>query len=152
MRFCFAARFGALVPVLGFAALLGGASALSAQATAPTGGMKHTMGESDHHAGGWKELDAFHEIMAAGWHPAMMDSLAPARAAARKLVAAAQAWAKSTPPMGCEAPEVKTTILRLTPETEAVASLVKQKASDSAVKAAFKCTTPSSLWKRSANP
>lgn len=139
MRFQFSLRSGALIPTVGFVALLAGASALSAQTTSPTGAaMTHTMGESGHQDAGWKELDAFHAVMAAGWHPAMMDSLAPARASAPKLVAAAKVLAKAKAPMGCEAPEVKTAIVRLTAESEAVAKLVSQKAADAAVKAALK--------------
>ena len=100
----------------------------------------HAAGEAEeaHEGSGWKELDAFHDVMSAGWHPAMKDSLAPARAGAPKLVAAAKAWTVSKGPGRCETPAMRTIVSRLVPETEAVQSLVARKAADAAVKAAMK--------------
>ncbi len=94
--------------------------------------------EADHAKSGWAELDAFHDVMSAAWHPAKNDTLAPARASAGKIVAAAKAWNAAKAPMGCEAPAVKTGIAKLVPESEAVVALVARKADDAAVKAALK--------------
>lgn len=94
--------------------------------------------EVDHEKSGWTELDTYHDVMSAAWHPAKNDTLAPARASADKLVAAAKAWNASKAPMGCEAPAVKTAIAKLVPESEAVAKLVSSKADDATLKAALK--------------
>lgn len=94
--------------------------------------------EDDHAKSGWKELDAYHDVMSAAWHPARKDSLGPARSSADALVQAARAWAKATAPKGCEAPAVKTAIARLVPESEAVAALVARRADDATLKAALK--------------
>jgi hypothetical protein len=47
-------------------------------------------------ATGWKELDAFHELMAASWHPAKgQNDLKPAKAKAADLAKAAKTWSES---------------------------------------------------------
>jgi len=94
--------------------------------------------EEDHAKSGWTELDAYHDVMSAAWHPAKNDSLGPARSSADALVKAARAWARATAPRGCEAPAVKTAIARLVPESEAVAALVARRADDATLKAALK--------------
>ncbi len=94
--------------------------------------------EEQHAPSGWAELDAFHDVMSAAWHPAKNDSLAVARASADKLVAAAKAWTVSPAPKGCESPVVKSAITKLVPETEAVAALVVRSADDASIKAALK--------------
>ncbi len=124
------------------------ASALSAQQAAPPkpaeahahhgASQEKPAKEEEHAKSGWKELDAFHDVMSAAWHPAMKDSLAPARTTAGQIVTAAKAWARATAPMGCEAPAVKSAIARLVPESEAVAALVARKADDATLKAALK--------------
>jgi hypothetical protein len=65
--------------------------------------MRHAMGS------GWAELDAFHEVLAATWHPASeRRDLAPARARAGELARRARAMAASrapaSTPAGCRAP------------------------------------------------
>jgi hypothetical protein len=129
-----------LTPLVAIAGLVLFVPALQAQsATPPKAGMGHDESSmEDHHQGTWKELDAFHEVMGAGWHPAMHDSLAPARATATKLVEAARVLSKATAPMGCDAPAIKTAIARLVPESEAVAALVARNAEDAAIKGALK--------------
>ncbi len=94
--------------------------------------------EAEHARSGWAELDAFHDVMSAAWHPARNDSLGVARASAGKLVVAARTWAASKAPKGCESPAVKSAIAKLVPETEAVAALVARKAKDAPIKAALK--------------
>lgn len=94
--------------------------------------------EAAHAKSGWKELDSFHDVMSAAWHPAKNDSLAPARASAGTLVSAAKAWAAASAPMGCDSPTVKASIAKLVPESEAVAAMVARKADDAALKAALK--------------
>jgi hypothetical protein len=141
-------RFSASLAAALAATVALSASALSAQqATPPKAAEAHahhgaaqekTAKEEEHAKSGWKELDAFHDVMSAAWHPAMKDSLAPARASVAQLVTAAKTWASAKAPMGCDSPAVKTAIARLVPESEAVAALVARKADDATVKAALK--------------
>ncbi|MCU0619782.1 MAG: hypothetical protein MUF40_07840 [Gemmatimonadaceae bacterium] len=64
-------------------------------------GEKHEEGEA-HHAIPWKKLDAFHTVMAASWHPAKdRNDLAPFRARASELVAAAKALTSEPIPASC---------------------------------------------------
>lgn len=132
-----------VVPSAALAAFAFFAPSLSAQAAG--GGHSHGAGhgaghgaEESHEASGWKELDAFHGVMAAAWHPARNDSLGPARATASKLVEQAKLFARSTAPKACDTPAIKAAVARLVPETEAVAALVARKAEDAALKAALK--------------
>lgn len=136
--------FPTLRALLAVAATAVAVPSLSAQQAAPPNPANaHAHGaapakEDDHAKSGWKELDAYHDVMSAAWHPAKNDSLAPARRSADALVAAAKAWAAATAPKGCEAPAVKTAIARLVPESEAVAALVARQADDATLKAALK--------------
>ncbi len=138
-------RLSIVLPLAAIASSFAMAPSLTAQQATPP---KPADAHSAHHAepkqdeghakSGWKELDAFHEVMSAAWHPAKNDSLAPARAASTRLVAAAKAWAASTAPKGCDSPAVKSAIAKLVPESEAAARLVESKADDAALKAALK--------------
>ena len=50
----------------------------------------------DHMMGPWKEMNAFHRVMGATWHPASQKGdLAPLKAKAKELLSAADAWAAS---------------------------------------------------------
>lgn len=134
----------ALRAIVAVAAVAVSVPALSAQqSTPPKPAPAHAHGaaqekEEDHARSGWKELDAYHDVMSAAWHPAKHDSFAPARRSASALVTAATTWAKATAPKGCEAPAVKTAIARLVPESEAVAALVARNADDATLTAALK--------------
>jgi hypothetical protein len=121
------------------------AASASAQAAGHAHGTGHDHGaaqaqkaEESHDQSGWKELDAFHDVMAAAWHPARNDSLGPARRNAPQLVEAARAFANATAPRGCDTPEIRAAVARLVPESEAVAALVARRADDAALKAALK--------------
>lgn len=86
----------------------------------------------------WKELDAYHMLMMATWHPAKdKNDLAPARAKMGEMVAAAKAVASSKAPASCQKPELLKAQAGLAGETEKVAAMVK-KADDAALKAALK--------------
>lgn len=137
-RLMLALPLGALV-----ATVLVSSSASAQQATPPKPAAAHGdhgagEKEAEHEKSGWKELDAYHDVMSAAWHPAKNDTLAPARASADKLVAAAKAWKAAKAPMGCDSPAVTAAIAKVVPESEAVARLVASKAPDAALKAALK--------------
>jgi hypothetical protein len=140
----FGSRRTLLAPAL-VAALALSATSLAAQAAgghahhgADHGAPQEKAKAESHETSGWKELDDFHDVMSAAWHPAAKDSLGPARASATKLVDAARLFAKATAPKGCDTPASKAAVARLVPESEAVAALVARKAEDAAVKAALK--------------
>lgn len=96
--------------------------------------------DAPHAAGGWKEMDAFHNVMAATWHPAgQKNDLAPLRARAGELAAAARTWAAAPVPKACDTPATRSTVAGLATDARAIADLVAQPAStDAALKAALK--------------
>lgn len=100
---------------------------------------KMDMGKEAHGASAWKELDAYHMLVMATWHPAKESGdMAPTRAKANDLVAAAHVVAKSTAPKGCDSPALKAAAKGLPAETQKVADLVTKNAADAALKAALR--------------
>jgi len=90
-------------------------------------------------AEGWKELDAYHLLMMATWHPAKdKNDLAPIRAKATEMVASAKLVAASKAPMSCQKPELLKAQAALPGETEKVAAMVAAKAADAELKAGLK--------------
>lgn len=108
-----------------------------AKAPAKTEAMDHA---AMHGAATWKELDAYHQLMMATWHPAKEKSdMAPIRAKAGEMVASAKLVAASKAPASCASkPEVQKAQAGLPGETEKVSKLVAAKASDADVKAGLK--------------
>ncbi|MEQ1690702.1 MAG: hypothetical protein ABMA00_05415 [Gemmatimonas sp.] len=103
--------------------------------------MDHSkMGQEKMHAmSPWKELDAYHMLMMATWHPAKdKGDMAPTRAKIGDMVASAKALAASTAPKGCDSPKLKATAAALPTQTQGVADLVAKKAEDGALKDALK--------------
>jgi len=90
-------------------------------------------------AEGWKELDAYHMLMMATWHPTKdKNDLAPIRAKATEMVASAKLVAASKAPMSCQKPELLKAQAALPGETEKVAAMVAAKAADAELKAGLK--------------
>jgi len=87
---------------------------------------------------GWGELDAFHSLLMATWHPAEKDSLALARSLAATLSAAVDAWAKSNGPNACDNAAMRQALPGIVASTKAYASVATQSAKDADVKAALK--------------
>ena len=93
---------------------------------------------SDHHASsGWKELDAFHTLMAAAWHPAKSNDLKPIRAKADSLSASALVWSKAKVPTACDTEPLRAAIADVVTGSAKVAHLVAQNATDADVRAAL---------------
>jgi hypothetical protein len=87
---------------------------------------------------GWKEMDAFHMLMMRTWHPAKeSNDLAPIRAKADSMAGAAAGWAKATVPAACDTKATRTTIARVATDSRALATLVRNRASDTRVKRAL---------------
>ncbi len=92
----------------------------------------------EHHASsGWKEFDAFHEIMAATWHPAASNDLKPTRAKADSLLATAKKWAASAVPAACDTKPIRDAIADVVAGSVKVAELVAANASDADVRASL---------------
>lgn len=116
---------------------------LTAQDTARTKPESEKKGMMDDHMmGPWKEMNAFHRVMAATWHPAAQKGdLAPIRALAKELLSAADAWAASTPPAtpaSCGAKEVVAAATKVAAEAKALLALIDAGADDARVKNTLK--------------
>ena len=86
-----------------------------------------------------KELDAYHMLMMATWHPAKdKNDLAPIRAKATDMVASAKLVAASKSPTTCRKPELLKAQAALPAETEKVAAMVTAKVADAELKAGLK--------------
>jgi hypothetical protein len=96
----------------------------------------------DHMMGPWKEMNAFHRVMGAAWHPASQkNDLAPLRAQAKALQVAAVAWAESKPPSmpaSCGSDVVRKAVGTVSREATALVALVDSSAGDARLKAALK--------------
>jgi hypothetical protein len=95
-------------------------------------GMQHDSAMmKGHMASAWKEMDSFHTVLAATWHPvANAKNVTPLREKADQLAAAARLWSSSTPPAACNADEVKTTVATIASDALAIGNQVMAKASD----------------------
>ncbi len=97
------------------------------------------MEDMEHAGSGWKELDAYHQLMMGTWHPANgKNDLAPTRAKAVAMAEQANVLGKSIAPKGCDTPALKAAVTKLVPETQALANMVAAKADDTALKSALK--------------
>lgn len=97
------------------------------------------MSGTDHAMSPWKELDAYHMLMMATWHPVQeKKDLAPTRAKIGEMLTAAKTLAASTAPKGCDAPTLRETAAALPAATQKVADLVASKADDATLTAAMK--------------
>jgi len=93
---------------------------------------------SDHHAmSGWKELDAFHALLATTWHPVGSGDFKPIRAKADSLAQAAKAWSESTVPAACDTEPLKAAIKDAASGAAKVRELVGKGATDADLKAAL---------------
>ena len=117
------------------------AKADSAKAHAGHDAGKDAVTKDGHHAaGGWKEMDAFHTVLAATWHPASKsDDLKPLRERAGALADAARTWAAAAVPKACDTPATRSTIAAVATDARALADLVAKPATtDAQLKASLK--------------
>jgi hypothetical protein len=132
-----------LIPLLALSVFSAGA--LQAQTSSSTAEKaKHdqhqAQGEMKGHmmSSGWKEMDAFHKLLGATYHPAEKSGdLKPLRASASDLSAAARAWTGSTPPAACNTEAVKTSVATISTDALAIANQVLANASDADLKTAL---------------
>lgn len=97
---------------------------------------------ADHLAGAWKEMNAFHALLAATWHPAeQKNDLGPLKAKLPDLVKAAETWGASTPPMmphSCRSDAARDAVRRVTRGARSLAALADSGAVDAQLKATLK--------------
>lgn len=106
---------------------------------APSKPMEMDKMEMHESASGWKELDAFHELMAASWHPASgKNDLAPAKAKATDMAKAAKVWADSKAPKSCDTPAIKESVTKVNAASQEYAGIVAKGADDATIKAKLK--------------
>ena len=118
-------------------------SALHAQDTTRTRPDSSAMGHmGDHMMGPWKEMNAFHRVMGALWHPASQkNDLIPLRVRAKELKAAADAWAASKPPempASCGSEAVRNTVAKIARDSRGLVALLAAEADDNWLMASFK--------------
>jgi hypothetical protein len=82
----------------------------------------------------WKEMNAFHQLLAATYHPASKDTLQPLRDRAAELAVAAKAWSGSTAPASCNSDEIKQKVATLATDAQGIAAQVQAKATDADLK------------------
>ena len=98
--------------------------------------MDHSKMEMHESSSGWKELDAFHELMAASWHPASgKNDLAPAKAKAADMAKAPKTWADSKVPKSCDTPAIKESVTKVNAASQEYAAIVAKGADDATIKA-----------------
>ncbi|MDX1943341.1 MAG: hypothetical protein SFU99_22435 [Saprospiraceae bacterium] len=85
----------------------------------------------------WKEMDEYHSVMSATFHPAEEGDLKPVMTRAGELAQKAQAWKKSTAPAKFDTPEIKKSLTLLTKESKALGKMVKKGKSEEEVKKAI---------------
>ena len=122
------------------AALALSAASAGAQHAGHHGAADTAKAQAAHAASGWKEMDAFHQLMMATWHPAQGKSdLAPTRAQAGAMADAARAWAAAAVPKACDTPATRTALSQLATDSRALADLAMKPATpDAELKAALK--------------
>jgi len=86
-------------------------------------------------SGDWKELDAFHEIMAKAYHP-LKDSgdLAPTKQLIKQLADEAEKWSNSELPEKANTSEMKEKLEKLKINARALQSEIQNSAADSVIK------------------
>jgi hypothetical protein len=82
----------------------------------------------------WKEMEAFHGVMAKTFHPMEDGDLKPIMARAGEMATKAQQWANSKAPKEFDKPAIKDLLSKLTEESKALADLVASKASEDDIK------------------
>ena len=94
-----------------------------------------------HMMGSWKEMNAFHKVLAETWHPASKQDLVPLRVRANELKAVADAWAASKAPespVSCASEEVKAAITKVAKDTRGIALMIVAGADDTWLAASLK--------------
>ena len=84
---------------------------------------------------GWKELDAFHEMVPKYLHTAVAGDVAPVKANSGKLLDAAKKWQNAKAPKGSDTPKYKSDLAELVKECTDLDAAVKANQPDAAISA-----------------
>ena len=91
-----------------------------------------------HGAPAWKEMDAFHRLLGATYHPvAERQNLAPLRASADSLASAATTWAASPVPPRCGGSALSEDISAIAKDAQSLATSVRAASSSEVLTAAI---------------
>ena len=82
----------------------------------------------------WKEMEDFHTVMAATFHPSEERKLDPIKKKSQEMVDKAVAWQQSTPPTGYDKNAVKSSLKKLVSGAKEINKLVKNNATDNVLK------------------
>ena len=82
----------------------------------------------------WKEMNDFHTVMSATFHPAEEGKLDPIKSRSQEMVDKAVTWQKSTAPEGYNKNAVEKSLKKLVDGCKEINKLVKAKANDEALK------------------
>ena len=80
--------------------------------------------------GEWKEMETFHKVMSATFHPAEEGKLEPIRTRSQEMLDKAIAWKQSTPPDGYNVTKMKPLLKDLVKGSKKLHKMVKANASD----------------------
>lgn len=78
----------------------------------------------------WKEMDVFHDIMGATFHPAEDGNLQPIRTRNKEMLEKAVAWKKAAVPQGYDQAAVSASLKKLVKGAKEIDKLVKANATD----------------------
>jgi hypothetical protein len=116
-----------LLRSLAIAVFVAASTAAAQPASAPKSATKPEM---KHEASPWKEMNAFHEVLGATFHPVAAGNFAPLREKAPDLNGKAREWAASTAPAACATEKISTDVAAISSQALVVSNLVLAKASD----------------------
>jgi hypothetical protein len=120
--------------------LLWGNYNLSTDFAKAGGAMKQGEKHGDMQAAGgesWKEMDAFHEVMAATYHPMEEGDFKPVRSRAAEMATKAKQWSDSKPPKELNTAKIKDSLAKLLRDSQALELMVKKNAKDDKIKIAL---------------
>lgn len=78
----------------------------------------------------WNEMETFHKVMSATFHPAEEGKLEPIKTRSQEMLDKATAWKNSTPPEGYNTKEVKSSLKNLVKGAKQLNKMVKGTATD----------------------
>jgi hypothetical protein len=82
----------------------------------------------------WKEMEEFHTVMSATFHPSEEGKLEPIKTRSKEMVGKAIAWQKSSAPQGYDKNAVKSSLKKLVKGSKELNKLVKKNAGDNMLK------------------
>ena len=82
----------------------------------------------------WKEMEEFHSVMAATFHPSEEGKLDPIKTRGQEMVDKAVAWQKSSAPKGYDKKAVNSSLKKLVKGSKQLHGMIQAKAGDNEIK------------------